>query len=87
MLDVYCVPLYLGTIAAITEPIEFNIGYELWGFAPVECEGAPEQTGTFSTNQCIDLSAYDGKFTLEISSTFLFVSLHTAVEVTDNGHR
>ena len=58
--------------AAITEPIEFNIGYELWGFAPVECEGAPEQTGTFLTNQCIDLSAYDGKFTLEISSACIF---------------
>ncbi|VDC04174.1 unnamed protein product [Peniophora sp. CBMAI 1063] len=53
-------------LAMAAEPIEFNIGYKLWGFAPVECEGTPEQTGTFSTNQCTDLTAYAGKFTLEI---------------------
>ncbi|KZV67459.1 hypothetical protein PENSPDRAFT_654023 [Peniophora sp. CONT] len=53
-------------LAFAAEPIEFNIGYEVWGFSPVECQGTPEQTGTLLTNQCVDISANAGKFTLEI---------------------
>ncbi|VDC04234.1 unnamed protein product [Peniophora sp. CBMAI 1063] len=52
-------------LAMAAEPIEFNVDYELWGFAPVECQGTPEQTGTFITSHCYDLSAYAGKFTLD----------------------
>lgn len=60
--------------ATITEPIEFDVRYEVWPAIPVVCEpDAIEQTGTFLTNECFNLTAAFGKFTLEASSMCIVI--------------
>ncbi|VDC04235.1 unnamed protein product [Peniophora sp. CBMAI 1063] len=63
-----CVAVVPLAMTAVTEPIELNVDYKLYGFAPVECQNTPIQTGTFITSHCHNLGirAYDGKLNVPL---------------------
>ena len=55
----------LNHLCKAAAPIEFEVDYQIWGFEPVGCVGAPSATGSFSTRECTNLDAYFGKFTAQ----------------------